>query len=329
MTSPPPRPPDDDALLQAGALLPADDGRLANKVKTPTVTVTARQYRHPALGERPVIRLTQDPLAEAEDLAMEFLGFAKPQAATPPVARARQRALGFPAAVIEQDPKNARHALDVVKEMEKLSRVAVSKPGNAKDGYEEIANRLSRTVPHFLPSFFEQAGRAFIDGGNPSQAATMFGKAREAERTYHLPVDEERRRQAFLEFALSGALTAKALADYARDLSETAEPSAAYESFHTLCLQRTLGGLPPWTGMADEVHRMARAAGRDPAVEDAATITDLVEAICQHPDLAGEELARASRKTPQPFPVAVGPGAGVPRLVARSSRAMRCAARPH
>src|ERR1700694_4757354 len=278
MTSRAPSPPDADALLQAGALLPADDGTSATKAKTPTVTVTARQYRHAALGERPVIRLTQDPLAEAEDLAMEFLGFVKPQAATPPVARARQRALGFPAAVILQDPKNARHALDVVKEMEKLSRVAVSKPGNAKDGYEAIANRLSRTVPHFLPSFFEQAGRAFVDGGNPSQAATMFGKAREAERTYHLPVDEERRRQAFLEFALSGALTAKALADYARDLTDTAEPSAAYESFRTLCLQRTLGGLPPWTGMADEVHRMARAAGRDPAVEDAATITELVDA---------------------------------------------------
>jgi hypothetical protein len=278
MTSRAPSPPDADALLQAGALLPADDGTAATKARTPTVTVAARRYRHPALGERAVIRLTQDPLAEAEDLAMEFLGFARPEQASPPVARGRQRALGFPAAVILQDPKNARHALDVVKEMEKLSRLAVSKPGNAKDGYEEIANRLSRTVPHFLPSFFEQAGRAFIDGGNQSQAATMFGKAREAERTYHLPVDEERRRQAFLEFALSGALTAKALADYARDLSETAEPSAAYESFRMLCFQRTLGGLPPWTGMADEVHRMARAAGRDPAAEDAATITELVDA---------------------------------------------------
>jgi hypothetical protein len=120
--------------------------------------------------------------------------------------------LGFPASAILADPPNAGYALAVVKEMERFARMAKSKPGNATDGFEGIARRLARTVPHFLPSLYEQAGRAFLEAGASAQAAAEFGRAREAERTYALPVDESQRRQSFLEFALAGALTAKSVA---------------------------------------------------------------------------------------------------------------------
>ena len=71
--------------LDAGGLLPAkakvDDGAAEQMV--------ARTYRHPTLGDRRVIRLTPDRLGPAEDLAMEFLGFQKPEvSATVAVAAA-------------------------------------------------------------------------------------------------------------------------------------------------------------------------------------------------------------------------------------------------
>ena len=53
-------------------------GLLLSKTKVDaeaTEQVVARAYRHPALADRPVIRLASDRLGEAEDLAMEFLGF--------------------------------------------------------------------------------------------------------------------------------------------------------------------------------------------------------------------------------------------------------------
>ena len=70
----------------------------------------------------------------------------------------------------------------------------------------------------------------------------MFGKAREAERAYALAIDEERQHTVFLEFALAGALTAKALSLHARDLAARCEPTGAYERFRRLCVERTLGG---------------------------------------------------------------------------------------
>ena len=93
------------------------------------------------------------------------------------------------------------HALALVKDVERLARMARSKPGNAKEGFAELATQLGKSVPHFLPTFFEQAGRAFVAADNKLTAAVMVGRAREAERVYALDIDEERQRDVFLEFA--------------------------------------------------------------------------------------------------------------------------------
>ena len=259
-----------ETLLRAGALLPADTEVKAEKV-------SARVYRHDALGARVVINLVPDPIGEADDLALQTLDFELADVRGP-VALGRPRGLGFPASAILADPANARYALDVVKEMERFGRMAKSKPGNAKDGFEAIAARLARSVPHFLPSFHEQAGRFFLDAGAPAQAATQFGKAREVERTYALPVDEAQRRQSFLEFALNGALSAKSMAEYAHELAASQAPAQAHESFKELCLQRTLGGLPPWANMATELRRTAKAAGLNVENEEADLLRQLLEA---------------------------------------------------
>jgi len=262
------------ALLEAGAVLPpgapvTGDGTVD--------AVTTRAYRHPALAERPVVRLVPRTLGEAEDLTMEYLGFARPEQVAE-VGLVRHQALGFPAWALVNDPANGHHALALVKEVERLARVARSRTGAAKDGFDQLGERLSRSVPHFLPTFYEQAGRAFLAAESRSYAAMLFGRAREAERVYALAVDEERRHAVFLEFALAGALTAKALSAHARDLAARCEPAVAYERFRRLCVERTLGGLPPYAAMAADLGRLARGAGLDQAAAGERVLADLLPA---------------------------------------------------
>ena len=265
-------------VLKAGGLVPAG----AKLGKDEAVdTVVARAYEHPVLPGRKVVRLTAQSVAAGDDLEMSVLGFGKPEDRGA-VGKERKRPLGFPGWCLVHDPKNARYALDVVGELKKHARKAKSKPGHAKDGIDAIAEKLGKTVPHFLPSFYEEAGRAFIEHGAQSYAATMFAKAREAEAVHALDVDEQHRIVAFLEFALAGAVTTKALTEYAKQLAEHHAPKDAYAHFRQLCVQRTLGGMPPWAGMAKDLRRLAKAAKLDPDSEDG----KLVEEIVQSPALA-------------------------------------------
>ncbi|WFE97732.1 hypothetical protein [Micromonospora sp. WMMD987] len=261
-------------LLEAGAVLPA--GTVVAKDDT-AATLTARRYDHPALAGRTVVRLVIDTLGEAEDLSMEFLGFARPDRVTP-VGVVRQQALGFPAWALVHDPANGHHALALVKEIERLARTAKSRIGPAKDGFNALGERLARSVPHFLPTFYEEAGRAFLAADSVTYAASMFGKARDAERAYGLTIDEDRQHAVFLEFALAGALTAKALSGHARDLATRRAPADAYAMFLRLCVERTLGGLPPYAAMHTDLRRLARAAGLDPAAEDERVLGELLAA---------------------------------------------------
>ncbi len=263
-----------EALLDAGAILPD----AAGVMKLDTVTeLGARTYRHPVLGDRPVVRLVPTALGAAEDLSMEFLGFTRPDPAVE-VGVVRQQALGFPAWALVNDPANGHHALALVKEIERLARMAKSRVGPAKDGFQELGERLARSVPHFLPTYFEEAARAFVTADSPTYAAMMFGKAREAERVYALDVDEERTHTVFLEFALAGALTAKALTTYAKDLAQRGDPAAGFDRFRRLCVERTLGGLPPYAAMPTDLRRLAKAAKLDTAVVDQEVLSDLLAA---------------------------------------------------
>ena len=145
-----------DTLLRAGALVPLDSQVAAERV-------SARVYRHPALGDRPVIRLVPDPIGEADDLALQTLDFTLAEVRGP-LALGRPRGLGFPASAILADPSNARYALDVVKEMERFARMAKSKPGNAKDGFRRH-RRSPRSNRSTLPAFVLRAGRTSLPRG--------------------------------------------------------------------------------------------------------------------------------------------------------------------
>ncbi|MBB5953621.1 hypothetical protein FHS29_000191 [Saccharothrix tamanrassetensis] len=250
------------ALISAGAVLPGTAAAGEDRD-----TITARHYAHPGLEGRVVVRLVPAVLGRAEDLTCEYLGFGGP-ARTAEVGTGRRSALGFPAWALINDPANAHHALNLVKDVERLARTAKSRAGAAKDGFTALGDMLGRSAPHFLPTFYEQAGRIFLQHGNTTYAASMFGKAREAEEVHDLAVDSERTREVFLEFAFAGALTAKALSAHSKGLARKHEPEAAYELFVTLCVERTRGGLPPYTGMPEDLRRLAKAAKRNVKAED-------------------------------------------------------------
>jgi hypothetical protein len=259
-----------DGALDAGAILP--EGAALGERRD---SASTRAYVHPALTDRTVVRLAPDALGPAEDLTMEFLGFGI--AAEPVrVGVIRQQALGFPAWALIHDPVNGHHALNLVKDIERLTRLATTKPGHAKEGFDQLAVQLAGAVPHFLPTYYEQAARAFLAAQNTTLAASCFGKAREAERAHGLAIDERAQGDSFLEFALAGALTAKALTEYARALAARVSPDAAYVQFRRICVERVASGLPPYTAMPTDLRRLAKAAGRDTAAEDAALACELL-----------------------------------------------------
>lgn len=161
----------DQQQLEAGGLLPT-----SAKLGTADAvdTVVARAYTHGVLPGRVVVRLTAEGVMLGDDLEMATLGFSAPEDRGA-VAKERKRALGFPGWALVHDPKNARYALGVVKELKKATRRIKSKPGFAKEGIDKIAATLANSVPHFLPSYYEEAGRAFIEHGAQSFAAQYFG----------------------------------------------------------------------------------------------------------------------------------------------------------
>ncbi|WP_052411183.1 hypothetical protein [Streptomyces sp. NRRL S-118] len=266
-----------DLLLDAGAVLPpartagVPDGTGDGNVDV----LTARAYAHPALDGRTVVRLVPEAIGPAEDLSLEYLGFTGGPGPER-VGRVRRQALGFPAWALVHDPDNGHHALAVVKEMERLSRLVATRPGLAKEGFEDIGERLDRSVPHFLPTYYEQVARLFLAAESRSYASLFFGKARAAEQRHALAVDEERLREVFLEFAGAGALSGKALREHAKGLAARLSAPEAYEQFRALSLERCAAGLPPYAGMLEDLRRLARAARLDVAAEERSLLAEII-----------------------------------------------------
>lgn len=260
----------DDILVRAGGIAeksartdPATSGELI-----------ARPFRHPALLDRVVVRLVEESLDTAVIAEMGALGFEEAGERST-VGRTRKKALGFPAWALVNHPTKARFALEVMRDFRKASTRAKTKPGHAKDAFMEIAKKLERSVPAFMPSYWEEVGRVFLAEDATAFGAQAFEKARTAEREYKLPVDEDQRASAYLEFTSVGAVPAKSLAGYADDLAKAFGAAEAEKRFLELNIHRIKAGMPPWTGMAKELAKLARAAKRGPEAEE----TFLVEIL--------------------------------------------------
>lgn len=247
-----------DAQLAAGGMVAVN----AKVDATATEQVVARRYTGPALGDRVVVRLSATRLGPAEDLAMEFLGL-QADGESKPIALQSRRAMGFASWALITHPESAKDALALVKRIKAAARKAKSKPGHAMDSFVEMAGELNRSVRHFLPPFWEEAARIYKDLGNTTYAGRAIGKALEAERVHALEVDPHRRRDAVLEFTLSGCLSGKALTEYTRDLANQFAPEEAFETLSDLMVRRTMGGMPPMATAATELAKFAKAAGRN------------------------------------------------------------------
>ncbi|GIG90529.1 DNA-binding protein [Plantactinospora endophytica] len=246
-----------ESLLAAGAVLPTDTAEAGDRA----VPLTARTYRHPALGDRLVVRVVDAVLGEGEDLAVGFLGLET--AADPAVVGlGPRRSLAFPEWVLVHHPTDGRHALAVVPELQKLAKQARSRPKAALDGHQAIADRFARTLPHLLPTFFEQAARVFLAAGQDTYATQLLNKARKAEAQHGLPVDLDRLDEVYLEFASAKVVSATGLAGYAKELSAQLPADEALDRFCRLALRASAAGVVPSAQSANAVKRLVRATGK-------------------------------------------------------------------
>ncbi|MGZ3422839.1 MAG: hypothetical protein ACXVEE_33575, partial [Polyangiales bacterium] len=265
---------DAQQILRAG-------GIASSKAETPKdlrcAPVDARVFEHQALPGRKVVRLVATPIAPGVDVEMETLGFERKDVHEG-LGKQRYRALGFPGWPLVHDPARAKFALEVMKDFKKAAQQTKSKPGHARDAFATIGDRLARSVPHFLPSFWEEAGRVFLAEDSASFAAQCFEKARSAEKEHKLKVDEDVRSAVYLEFALGGAVAAKSLTGYAKELAEAYGPKDAYERFLELAIRRVLGGMQPWTGVAKDLRALSKAAKLDVDSEDRRFLAEVIDA---------------------------------------------------
>ena len=224
--------------------------------------LTARTYRHPGLDDRVVVRLVAGELGAAEDLAA---GVPRPGA-----GRRSRPSSGWACGSRWASPSGCWCTTRRTGTTRWPScRSWSGRPGRrspsrrpALDAYQELGERLAASVPHFLPTFYEQAGRVFLAVENATYAAQMFTRARKAEAEHGLTVDEERLDAVFLEFALAGALPVKVLSGVREGAGRAgARPRRRCGASRRLCLRRTAGGLPPSAQMAGDLRRLARAAG--------------------------------------------------------------------
>lgn len=242
-----------------------------------TSPVTARTYAHPALDGKVIVRLEPDAVAAGTDAEMAAFGFDAPTV-SPALGQVRYRTLGFPAWALVHQPKHAKAALAVTEDMRKAKRLVASKPGHAKDAFEKIAKTLSRGTPQFLPSFWEEVGRVIADQASATMAAQCFERARQAERAYKLKGNPDDQDAAFVEFALLGALSAKTLSAYAKELVKAAGGKEAHRRFRAIVVKRALGGMPPYAGMGKDVRALAEAAGIAVEADEDALVAELLEA---------------------------------------------------
>ncbi|GHB15384.1 DNA-binding protein [Streptomyces viridiviolaceus] len=259
-----------EELLRAGAVLPPGTTGAGDRA----VPMVTQAYRHPGLDGRIVVRLSA-----AEGNGGPGTGFLGLEPAGEPVevGLGQPRALGFPEWVLVRHPSDGHLAMSLVEEMNKVARTVRSRPKKARATYESIGERLAGSVPHFLPTFYEQAGRVFLAAGEKAYAAQMFVDARKAETAHALPFDEARMDAVFLEFALADAVPTKVLSGYAKGLSTRVPAATAFRHLRGLFVRLAAHGVAPSSPGATDLRRLAKAvAGRDALAEEMAYLREVL-----------------------------------------------------
>ncbi|MYR41510.1 DNA-binding protein [Streptomyces sp. SID5910] len=259
-----------EELLRAGAVLPPGTTGAGDRA----VPVVTQAYRHPGLDGRTVVRLTT--AEQGVEPGSGFLGL-EPEGEPVEVGLGRPRATGFPEWVLVRHPSDGHLAMSLAEEMNKVARTVRSRPKKARATYESIGQRLAGSVPHFLPTFFEQAGRVFLAAGEKAYAARMFVDARKAETAHALPFDEARMDAVFLEFAVADAVPTKILSGYAKGLAPRVPAATAFRHLRGLFVRLASHGVPPSSPGASDLRRLAKAvAGKDALAEEMAHLREML-----------------------------------------------------
>ncbi|MDO5098827.1 MAG: hypothetical protein Q4D85_08710 [Corynebacterium sp.] len=237
------------------------------------VLVLAMRFHNPHTNLT-LVRLVLEPLAQAETLALTRIGMREENHAT--VGYTQPRALGFPAHLILTDPDNAHHALNLVADLRWARRQAKTKPTAVKTRIDELSSRLEASVPHFLPTFFEEISRIFTTAGNAHLAKHYFGRARETERAHGLAIAPERHAQAFAEFAAFGAISAHTFTEEAHRLAAHMHPEEAYRYFFNLLLNQAQTGVGLSLVNLTDLEHLGVASGLSAAEVDAEFFAEYV-----------------------------------------------------
>ncbi|MDO4761292.1 MAG: hypothetical protein Q4A31_05185 [Corynebacterium sp.] len=234
-------------------------GQIHTHARTNDVPLVALSFDTGLGTNAPLIKLVAQPLIEAETLALDTVGLRTTHSKE--VGFTPKRAIGFPAWAILSDPPNARHALNLVKDVVWARRKAKSEPSKVRKHITELAGVLQASAPHFLPTFLEEIARIFNDVENASYAKQFFSKARETERNHSLSIDPQRHAHAFAEFASLGIVSAKTLSQEARDALSRSQPQEAYEYFFQLLLEQAKAGVGIYANAFKDLHFIGKHLG--------------------------------------------------------------------
>jgi hypothetical protein len=241
------------------------------RVNRTDATVTPlHAVRYSGPDGRAIVRLVPAQLTTAEDLTLASVGVTRATGVSDrAVGTTTVRAVGFPAWPIITDPDNARHALNLVGDLERARRKVNNHPADVREEFEKLTSDLAETAPHFVPTLLEELSRIFAYAGNIPFARQYFGRAREIERSHNVPVDPERHQAMFTEFAAAGIVGAKEMsAECSAALERFDEPSDALAHVLAVMAALTEAGNGPYAGMPKDVRKVAKAAGLKPAAAD-------------------------------------------------------------
>ena len=224
-----------------------------------------------------MVRIIPVELVEAEARALESVGFGL--VTTQDVGRCPVRAAGFPTWPMSQDPANAQHAVNLVGELEWAKR-NVSRHGRQVIAhFDELTASLTRSVPHFVPTLWEELARIFIGVGKKAYAKRCFHNARDIEHMYAIDVDITQHVAVFTEFAALGVVGARELTAEATMVVNRMAPREAFDYFLRLCGACAKFRRGCHSAMAHDLRKLAQAAGLSDFESDKA----LIEAIMESP----------------------------------------------
>ncbi|XVQ14392.1 hypothetical protein ACQP1W_18180 [Spirillospora sp. CA-255316] len=241
--------------------------------------VRARVYRHPALGDRPVIRLLPDTEAAGADLLAESLGCASPDPGPALLAAARHPLLGYPAWALVHDPDASGTALAGLKVLNEARRAAAGSPQTAFEKLRRHATGGGLPASH-ASAFWLEAAAVFEHPGVPASPGAELARRCRAQAAP--PADLLRK-----DPGLWHALVRAGMADgeeFCRALAGREGPEAAHEAFREIALHR-MTGAPRFKLLRE----YAAAAGRDGVEQDARDLGDIIKrqgSLYELPDAA-------------------------------------------